>query len=283
MSIAPRPQTSPSTSSPPNGSCRQPASLAGTTSVWPINSSDGGVGLPTLDARDQARPTGCGLVALDVDARAGQVGLEQIGAAHLAPGGRRAVVHARVADQVLQEVGDLGRDLRHRPHATAGSAEVTKTLWLNSSSNDHEPRRHRRLQHRHRGPRRPRAWPNSTRPSQAFIDEYSASRSSPSSSTPRSPTASPQGERKAYEEAVAANELITPPAGRHRPRRRVRPADRPPGAGARSSPTTPSRSSTASTRGSSRRAASSAASPCPTWAGCSWSGRRSGGRPAAGP
>src|ERR671923_84413 len=44
MSTAPRPHTSPSTSSPPNGSRRQRSALTGTTSVWPISTSVGAVG-----------------------------------------------------------------------------------------------------------------------------------------------------------------------------------------------------------------------------------------------
>lgn len=57
MSTAPRPQTSPSTSSPPNGSCVQPsAASAGTTSVWPINASDGAPGsVPSIRATRDAR------------------------------------------------------------------------------------------------------------------------------------------------------------------------------------------------------------------------------------
>ena len=41
MSIAPRPQTQPSASSPANGSCVQSRASAGTTSRWPWTSSPG--------------------------------------------------------------------------------------------------------------------------------------------------------------------------------------------------------------------------------------------------
>ena len=43
MSIAPRPHTSPSTSSPPNGSRVQPDGVTGTTSVWPIRHRVGAI------------------------------------------------------------------------------------------------------------------------------------------------------------------------------------------------------------------------------------------------
>ena len=75
---------------------------------------------------------------------------------------------------------------------------------------------------------------------------------------------------------MAANEIITPPAGAIGRgdafvlRSRVGPMPT-------CCPTTRSRSSTPTTRGSSSRAASWAASRCPTWAGCSWA------RPVRGP
>ena len=57
MSIAPRPQTSPSTSSPPKGSRCQPSGLAGTTSVWPISSTVGAVGVrASIRATSETRP-----------------------------------------------------------------------------------------------------------------------------------------------------------------------------------------------------------------------------------
>ena len=57
MSTAPLPHTSPSTSSPPNGSRDQPLSLTGTTSVWPIRHRLGAVGsLPSMRATSEARP-----------------------------------------------------------------------------------------------------------------------------------------------------------------------------------------------------------------------------------
>ena len=58
MSTAPRPQTSPSISSPPKGSCAQPSAVsAGTRSVWPINASDGAPrSVPSMRATSDARP-----------------------------------------------------------------------------------------------------------------------------------------------------------------------------------------------------------------------------------
>ena len=65
------------------------------------------VGIGALDARDEAGATGRRLVALEGEARTFEVRREQVRAAHLLPRLPRAVVHARVADEVLQEVGDL--------------------------------------------------------------------------------------------------------------------------------------------------------------------------------
>ena len=57
MSIAPRPQTTPSTSSPPKGSRFQPSGLTGTTSVWPIRSRRGALGSePSMRAMRLSRP-----------------------------------------------------------------------------------------------------------------------------------------------------------------------------------------------------------------------------------
>ncbi len=60
MSIAPRPQTQPSTSSPPNGSRVHPSGSTGTTSVCPTSASDGAPGsVPRRRATSDVRP-GCG-------------------------------------------------------------------------------------------------------------------------------------------------------------------------------------------------------------------------------
>ncbi len=57
MSTAPRPQTHPSTSSPPNGSRLQPSRLTGTTSVWAMSMSEAPSGsLPAIRATMLARP-----------------------------------------------------------------------------------------------------------------------------------------------------------------------------------------------------------------------------------
>ena len=57
MSMAPRPHTSPSMSSPPKGSWVQSAALAGTTSVWPSSVSDGADGsVPASLATSVVRP-----------------------------------------------------------------------------------------------------------------------------------------------------------------------------------------------------------------------------------
>ena len=57
MSMAPRPQTIPSISSPANGSWVQSSPLAGTTSVWPSSVKDGADGsVPTILATSDLRP-----------------------------------------------------------------------------------------------------------------------------------------------------------------------------------------------------------------------------------
>ena len=57
MSMAPRPQTSPFTSSPPNGSRVQCAAVTGTTSVWPMRQSVGAAGsVPSMRATRLVRP-----------------------------------------------------------------------------------------------------------------------------------------------------------------------------------------------------------------------------------
>ena len=108
MSTAPRPHTSPSTSSPPNGSRLQCSGLTGTTSVCPISSRVGAVGsVPSMRATRLVRP-GAGLVGLEVEARPLEVA---------APAGRRCgprrptptgpVVHAGVADERLEQLRAL--------------------------------------------------------------------------------------------------------------------------------------------------------------------------------
>ena len=57
MSMAPRPHTTPSISSPPKGSWVQSSGLAGTTSVCPSRVSDGAVGSdPWILATSEVRP-----------------------------------------------------------------------------------------------------------------------------------------------------------------------------------------------------------------------------------
>jgi hypothetical protein len=57
MSMAPRPQTMPSTSSPAKGSRCQPEAVTGTTSVWPISRSVGAFGSrPSMRVMRLVRP-----------------------------------------------------------------------------------------------------------------------------------------------------------------------------------------------------------------------------------
>ena len=119
MSTAPRPHTSPSISSPPNGSCRHPAGLTGTTSVWPIRHSDGAVGIGARDAGDERGATRRRLPPLDVDAGALDVGLQHVGVARLEPGLGGALVDALVADQRLQQLDRLTGQIRSHPPSLA--------------------------------------------------------------------------------------------------------------------------------------------------------------------
>ena len=111
MSIAPRPHTSPSITSPPNGSSRQPSGLTGTTSVWPIRHSDGCVGIGSLDSCHHRVATGAWREPFDLEAGALEVGDEQVGVAGLVARVRRAVVDAGVADQGLQQLGRRAGEL----------------------------------------------------------------------------------------------------------------------------------------------------------------------------
>ena len=71
----------------------------------------GGIG--ALDARHQAGPPGHGLVALDVEPGVTEVRLQRVDAAGLAARRRGAVVDAGVADELLEQVGDLGGGVAH--------------------------------------------------------------------------------------------------------------------------------------------------------------------------
>ena len=123
MSTAPRPHTSPSMSSPPNGSWRQPSGLTGTTSVWPISSSVGRGRVGALDAGHEAGATGRRLVALEVEAGALEVGLEQIRAADLAgrspvPSFTQALRMSCWSSSVTSSL--ITRNLVARPRRAAG-------------------------------------------------------------------------------------------------------------------------------------------------------------------
>ena len=73
MSTAPRPQTSPSTTSPPNGSRRQPSGFTG-HDVGVAHEQQRRRGrVAALDPRDEVLPPGLRLVALEVEAAAAEV------------------------------------------------------------------------------------------------------------------------------------------------------------------------------------------------------------------
>ena len=109
MSTAPRPHTSPSIELAAERIARASASsLTGTTSVWPSSSSVGASGSePSMRATRLARP-GCGSYDLDVEPGAARGGCASTSTLRASPPDVDvAVVDARVADELLQEVGDL--------------------------------------------------------------------------------------------------------------------------------------------------------------------------------
>ena len=66
-----------------------------------------------LDAGDEVCPAGDGLEALEVESGALEVGGEDVGARGLAAGLLGAVVHAAIADQLLQELGHFPGGVVH--------------------------------------------------------------------------------------------------------------------------------------------------------------------------
>ena len=117
------------------------------------------------------------------------------------------------------------------------------------------------------------AWRSSTTPCARFLDDRSYDNVTVVVDATFGHRIDPS-ESAAYEEAILAGELLTPPAGAigRGDAFILQIAEQ--GRTPTSSPTTRSRSSTASTRGSSRKAGSSAASRCRTSAGSSCCARR---------
>ncbi len=109
MSSAPRPHTSPFTSSPPNGIARPVLEGHGHDVGVAHQAEGGGCRIGSLDAGDEAgaarRPVG--LVHLDVETAALQVGAQHVARPHFLAGAHRAVVHALVSDQLLQQLHGL--------------------------------------------------------------------------------------------------------------------------------------------------------------------------------
>ena len=138
MSTAPRPQTSPSTSSPPNGSRCQPSAFTGTTSVWPISSSVGAVGsLPSMRATRLSRP-GCAVVALEVEAGVAEVLREHVGAARLEAGLRRAVVDAlRCGSAARGDRRDSFGDRRSSVSVMPGASRRAATRYMSMPPSSH--------------------------------------------------------------------------------------------------------------------------------------------------
>jgi hypothetical protein len=96
-----------------------------------------------LDASHERRPSGDGLVDLEVHARAVELGPQEVDAPALVPGLRRPVVHALVSDHALDEIDDL--ELRH-PWLPSGETIRHMAMWAvsklwNSSPHSANPAR----------------------------------------------------------------------------------------------------------------------------------------------
>ena len=120
MSTAPRPHTSPSMSSPPNGSWLP---------VVGVHRHDVGVahqqqrrrgGIGALDAGDEARATRRGLEGLEVEHRALEVAASR-SALRTSPPELASVVDAGVADEGLEELRAPPPSRSLAPSVTAGS------------------------------------------------------------------------------------------------------------------------------------------------------------------
>ena len=84
-----------------------------------------------LDAGDEAGAAGrpVGLVDLDVEAAALQVGAQHVAGAHLLAGGDGAVVHALVADELLQQLHGLaGQGVVHDVGVLRVRKSVTRRI-----------------------------------------------------------------------------------------------------------------------------------------------------------
>ena len=82
-----------------------------------------------LDSGDQVCPAGDGLEALEVEPGAFEVGGEDIGARRLAARLLGAVVHASIADELLQELGHFPGGVVHA--GTVGGADARPSaLWM---------------------------------------------------------------------------------------------------------------------------------------------------------
>ena len=111
MSTAPRPHTSPSTTSPPNGS-RLPAVGVRGHDVGVTHEQQRRRGrIAAFDARDEVLAAGLRDVALEIEPGVAEVLREQIDAARLESRLRRAVVDALVADELREQIDRFVRDL----------------------------------------------------------------------------------------------------------------------------------------------------------------------------
>ena len=236
MSTAPRPHTSPSMTSPPKGSRDQRFSLTGTTSVWPISSSDGASGSrPSMDARRLVRPgTGSNLSSSSPGPSRTEASRSALRTSW--PDSSRPSLTTPVGDQPTQQVGHLGgrgssvTAMDRHYGSVAAMHRNRTTAWLTDQPYGRRKRRftrgRRRIQHRHRGSER--TEPGAARRSGAGLHAGAPARhAGGSSSTRRSPIASTPP-RRTSTSRPSRTVSSWPHRRGHRPRRRVRPRDRRP-------------------------------------------------------
>ena len=153
MSTAPRPHTSPSMSSPAER-IMAPVLAVGRHDVGVAEEQErGGFGVGALDPGHERGAAGTGLVDLEVQARSFEHGPDHLAAPGLLARLRGAVVHAGVADELLEQLGHLaGQALPSRPHPTAsvGVGPPARLRMVDWGSHGPLRRRRRWFEHRHR-------------------------------------------------------------------------------------------------------------------------------------
>ena len=95
-----------------------------------------------LDAHDEAASPRRRLVPLHLDARCREIGRKEVRAPYLVTGGWRAVVHALIADELLEEIGGLREDRRH-DEGDSSRAPRRVRVGADSASSPRSARAHR--------------------------------------------------------------------------------------------------------------------------------------------